>query len=213
MIVASSRLFLRVERKKQLHFSKEFWLIFMIRLSQVSLASIALVVGTVLTVVGGVAYAQGNSTLNLVGFFYGIPVLLIGAALKSAELKPAPVLIAPTAEVLKLRQEQATPTQTQLRKDITCYRYGVSAHLEVALEKLGLGKLDAKRPLLLGFYEQSSPEGRYSLVLRFQSPLVPVAVWQEKLEKIGRFFGPQITAQVSDLGQGVVDLYLIRCAE
>ena len=185
----------------------------MISLSQISLAGVALTVGAILTVVGGVAYAQGNSTLNLVGFFYGIPILLIGAALKSAELKPAPVLIAPTAEVLKLREEQATPTQKQLRKDITCYRYGVSAHLEVALEKLGLGKLDAERPLLLGFYEQSSPEGRYSLVLRFHSPLVPVAVWQEKLDKIGRFFGPQITAQLSDLGQGVVDLYLIKCAE
>jgi len=183
----------------------------MIRLSQISLAAIALVVGAILTVVGAVAYAQGNSTLNLVGFFYGIPVLLIGAALKSAELKPAPVLIEPTATVLKARAEQATPTQNQVRRDIACYRYGVSAHLEVALEKLGLGKLAEERPVLLGFYEQLSPEGYYSLVLRFQSPLVPVAVWQEKLEKISRFFGPQIRAELREQGQGVVDLHLIKC--
>ncbi len=180
------------------------------RLSQVSLSAIALGGGALLTLVGGIAYAQGNSTLNLVGFFYGIPILLIGAALKSAELKPAPVLVPPTAEVLKLRDSQATPTLKQVRQDITCYRYGVSAHLEVALEKLGLGKLPGERPALLGFYE-TSVEGRYSLVLRFASPLVPVAVWQEKLDKIARFFGPQVRAQLVEREQRVVDLYLIKC--
>jgi len=40
-----------------------------------------------------------------------------------------------------------------------------------------------------------------------------VAVWQEKLEKIGRFFGPQVRAQVAEQGQGVVDLYLIKWEE
>jgi hypothetical protein len=214
MILASSHFFLWGERKKQLHLVNHFVVIMMqmLPLSQVSPAAIALVAGAILVVVGGVAYAQGNSTLNLVGFFYGIPILLIGAALKSAELKPAPLLMPPTAEVLKLRHTQATPTLNQVRRDISRYRYGMSAHLEVALEKLGLGKVAEERPLLLGFYE-SVVEGRYSLVLRFQSPLVPVAVWQEKLEKIGRFFGPQVRAQVAEQGQGVVDLYLIKWEE
>ena len=59
-------------------------------LRQTSLAAIALGVGLSLTIVGFGAYFSGNATLNLAGFFYGIPVLLIGLALKSAELKPAP---------------------------------------------------------------------------------------------------------------------------
>ncbi|MBD0269590.1 MAG: DUF2854 domain-containing protein, partial [Cyanobacteria bacterium Co-bin8] len=53
-----------------------------------SLGSILLVVGGILTVVGFVAYFQDNPTLNLAGFFYGIPVLLGGLALRASELKP-----------------------------------------------------------------------------------------------------------------------------
>ena len=41
---------------------------------KIPLSWVLLVVGSVLTVVGFWAYIDGNSTLNLVGFFYGIPV-------------------------------------------------------------------------------------------------------------------------------------------
>ncbi|MFN3926471.1 MAG: DUF2854 domain-containing protein [Pseudanabaenaceae cyanobacterium] len=181
----------------------------MVRLSKVSLASIAIVVGAVLTAIGGFAYGQGNSTLNLVGFFYGFPLLLIGAALKSAELKPVPFLSAPTPEIIRLREQQATAIQKQVRQDVTVYRYGVSAHLEQALEKLGLGKLTAERPVLTGIYETVTDQA-YDLVLRFNSPSVPLSTWQEKLDKISRFFGPQVRAEVQLVGENLVDLHLIR---
>ena len=42
-------------------------------LRQTSLGSLGLTIGGGLTIVGFYAYFSGNSTLNLVGFFYGIP--------------------------------------------------------------------------------------------------------------------------------------------
>lgn len=57
-------------------------------LGSVSLGTLGLIVGALLTGVGVVAYAAGNATLNLAGFFYGVPLLLGGLALKAAELKP-----------------------------------------------------------------------------------------------------------------------------
>jgi hypothetical protein len=113
-------------------------------------------------------------------------------------------------QVLQLRQSQATKTLTQVRKDVTCFRYGVSAHLDQVLEKLGLGKIEAERPVLTGLYEQVSPENTYSLVLRFNSPLISFATWQEKQDRLSRFFGPHVRAEVQLVGENVVDLYLIR---
>ncbi|MFM7580901.1 MAG: DUF2854 domain-containing protein, partial [Microcystaceae cyanobacterium] len=55
---------------------------------KIPLALVGLTVGSLLTVMGFVAYALDKPTLNLAGFFYGIPLLLGGLALKAAELKP-----------------------------------------------------------------------------------------------------------------------------
>jgi len=179
---------------------------------QVPLASVLVLVGTVLTVVGGFAYTSGNSTLNLVGFFYGIPILLGGAALKSSEVKPAEFVYPTTAAVLKLRETQATTTQNSVRKDVTRYRYGIKAHLDQVLEKLGMSPTDQERPVLTAIYEQISEaeptQGAYSLVLRFQSPLIALAAWQEKQDKLTKFFGPGILARVSQPEPKTIDLHL-----
>ena len=83
-------------------------------LRQTSLASLGLILGGILTIIGFIAYATGNATLNLAGLFYGIPVLLGGLALKAAELKPIPFSQPTSSEVLALREKQATPTQIQI---------------------------------------------------------------------------------------------------
>ncbi len=170
-------------------------------LRQISLGSLFLVLGVVLSALGLFAYATGNPTLNLVGFFYGVPILLGGAALKSAEVKPSKILQPASSQLLKLREAQATPTQNQLRQDVTRFRYGISAHLDEALEKLGMSPTDEERPVLTGiceevFQSEGQPDA-YSLVLRFQSPLISWETWQAKQEKIGRFFGPGVIAVVS----------------
>lgn len=80
-------------------------------LRRISLAKLGLVVGSVLTVIGFIAYATDHPTLNLIGFFYGIPLLLGGLALKTSELQPVPFTVPTTDEVIALRQQQATVTQ------------------------------------------------------------------------------------------------------
>ncbi len=177
-------------------------------LRQTSLGQLGLVLGGLLTIVGFVAYFADNATLNLAGFFYGIPVLLGGLALKAAELLPVPMTQPTSPEVLALREQQATETQNQVRKDVTRYRYGQSKHLIDALEHLKLGKLDQEHPELQGLREEAV-DGAYALILEFDSPFVPLDVWQEKQDKIAKFFGPDIRVTFTQPQEELIDLALI----
>ena len=173
-------------------------------LRKIPLGGVLLVVGGVLTLVGFVAYAQENATLNLVGFFYGVPILLGGLALRAAELEPVPYTTLPSEGAIALR-DQATQTQTQVRKDVTRYRYGQEAHLDETLERLGLSPNDTQRPVLEGIREEQR-DGAYTLVLEFDSPYVPFEKWEEKKEKIETFFGPGIEAHLAQPAEKKVEL-------
>jgi hypothetical protein len=162
---------------------------------QIPLSLVLMNVGGFLTLMGFFAYATDNPTLNLVGFFYGVPLLLGGLALKSAELEPVPFSELTSASVVKLRDTQATSTLNQIRKDVTRFRYGQEAHLDLALEKLGLAPSDDDRPVLKGLQE-SEIDGDYALTLEFYSPFITIETWQEKREKIERFFGPGIKVTI-----------------
>ncbi len=175
---------------------------------KISLASLGLTIGTILTIIGFIAYATGNATLNLAGLFYGIPVLLGGLALKAAELKPIPLSQETSPEVITLREQQATPTQNQIRLDVTRYRYGQQAHLDESLERLGLSPTDEERPILTAIRE-TSLDGAYTLILEFESPFISLAMWQEKQEKIEKFFGPGIRVTITEPEQDKIELALI----
>lgn len=177
-------------------------------LRQLSLARLGLTIGGILTIMGFIAYATDHPTLNLVGFFYGVPVLLGGLALKAAEVKPIPFTEPTSPEILKLREEQATSTQNQIRKDVTRYRYGQQAHLDDSLERLGLSPTDEERPLLVGIKE-TAIDGNYSLILEFNCPFISLETWQEKQEKIEKFFGPGIYTKIMPLEDNQINLALI----
>lgn len=177
-------------------------------LRQTPLGMLGLTIGGLLTVVGFVAYFLDNATLNLVGFFYGIPLLLGGLALKAAELEPVPYMQPTSSSVLALREQQATATQNQIRKDVTRYRYGQRAHLDSSLQALGLSPTDEERPTLIGLQETETA-GAYTLVLRFDSPLFPLEVWQQKQDKLTSFFGPGIRVALSQAEPEQIDLALI----
>jgi Protein of unknown function (DUF2854) len=177
-------------------------------LRKISLASLALVVGGILSVVGFYAYFTDQATLNLAGFFYGIPLLLGGLALKAAELEPVEFAEPTSPEVLLLRESQATDTQNQVRKDITRFRYGQPAHLDDALERLGMAPTDEERPLLQSLREVDI-DGAYALILEFYSPLLPIELWEEKQEKIAKFFGPGLDAKVTQKPDDKIELALI----
>lgn len=167
-----------------------------------------MIVGGSLAIVGFIAYGYGNATLNLAGFFYGIPLLLGGLALKAAELKPTPYSQETPPKIVQLREQQATATQQQIRKDVTRYRYGQAVHLEESLERLGLSPSDQERPTLKSIHE-TAVEGNYALVLEFESPYIPLATWQEKREKIERFFGPNVRAELKQPQADWVEVALI----
>lgn len=177
-------------------------------LRKIPLALVGLVVGSILTVTGFYAYSVGNSTLNLAGFFYGIPLLLGGLALKAAELKPIPFAEVTPPDVIALRKEKATDTQNQLIKDVTRYRYGQEAHLDEALQRIGLSPTDDERPILTKIKE-ANINGNYALILIFNSPLITLEQWQEKQEKITKFFGPNITVNITKTGESSIELALI----
>jgi hypothetical protein len=177
-------------------------------LGRINLSLVLLAIGGVLTIVGFVAYFQDNATLNLAGFFYGIPILLGGLALRAAELEPVPYSQPTAPEVIQLRETQATPTQNQVRQDVTRYRYGQEAHLDVALQKLGLSPSGEECPELSGIREVEM-DGNYALVLEFDSPTVPFSTWVEKQRKIETFFGPGVRAELHAPAEDKVNLALV----
>ena len=177
-------------------------------LRQTSLATLGLSVGSILTIIGLIAYATDNPTLNLAGFFYGIPLVLGGLALKTAELKPIPLSQPTPPEILALREQQATVTQNQIRKDVTRYRYGQDVHLDYALARLGLGRNDEERPVLTTL-EESETDGAYTLTLQFESPLISLEAWQQKQEKIEAYFGPGVRVRLTQPTEEQIDLALI----
>ena len=175
---------------------------------KISLGKFGLVVGGILTLVGFAAYFANKPTLNLVGFFYGIPLLLGGLALNIAELKPVPFTQTTTPEILALREQQATATQNQIRQDITRYRYGQEAHLDSSLAHIGLSPTDEERPEVKGLRE-TQIEGAYALILEFDSPMIPIERWLTKLEKMESFFGPGVKVQVTQPVEDEIELALI----
>jgi hypothetical protein len=177
-------------------------------LRQTSLGALGLGVGSVLTVVGFAAYFADNATLNLAGFFYGIPLLLGGLALKASELKPVPWLQPTSEAVVNLREQQATNTQNQIRKDVTRYRYGQEAHLDSSLKFLNLSPTKEEAPTLSGIGE-TEIDGAYALILQFDSPFIPLEVWQQKQDKMTSFFGPNIRVDLSQPDENCIELALI----
>lgn len=177
-------------------------------LRRISLGSVGLVVGGVLTIVGFTAYFSGSPTLNLVGFFYGIPILLGGLALKAAELPPVNFSEATTPDVEALKVKQATSTQQQILKDVTRFRYGQSVHLDTSLSHLGLSPNDTERPDLVGIRE-ANIDGAYALVLEFDSPFISFETWQAKQGKMETFFGPGLRVELEKLTDEEVAVALI----
>ncbi|CAN0337373.1 unnamed protein product, partial [Ectocarpus sp. 13 AM-2016] len=103
-----------------------------------SLANAAALAGLAITCASFYEYFStgGAGGLSGIGFVYGIPIALIGLALKYAELPPAPLQTTPEAEALF--EEKATETIRSIKSDVTRHRYGDEAHLDTTVKFLGL---------------------------------------------------------------------------
>lgn len=173
-----------------------------------SLATLGLILGGILAILGLGGFIVRNSTLNLAGFFYGFPLFLGGLALKLTELKPVPYTQPTTETVLALREQHATDIQNQVRKDVTRYRYGIDGHLDDQLGRIGLRPKTEDCPSLVGLQEKTTGDA-YTLVLEFESRDVSLEAWQAKQEKITTFFGPGIEAVLEQPQENRIDLALI----
>ncbi|MEN9205089.1 MAG: DUF2854 domain-containing protein [Thermostichales cyanobacterium SZTDM-1c_bins_54] len=174
----------------------------------IPISNLVLILGVVATAWG--FYEYNDPTLNLIGIFTGIPLLLGGITMKVVELKPVPPLGPVSAEVEQARHSQATEIQKQVRADITKYSYGANAHLEDALEFLGLeGEVEADLPKLIGYREELR-QGRYTLVLRFRSEFVDRETWQQSYEnKMQGFFGRDVEVLLEPLDNDLIELALV----
>jgi hypothetical protein len=177
-------------------------------LGKISLGTLGITVGGILTLMGFIAYANDNATLNLVGFFYGIPLLLGGLALKANELKPIPYTNKTTPAVLELRKQQATVTQNKIRKDTTRFCYGQEGHFDRALAYLGFSQNEEETPVITGLRE-TNINGAYGIILEFDSPSFPIDVWQEKHEKMTKYFGPGVDVKITQPVENKVELALV----
>ena len=171
--------------------------------------SLVTVAGGALTVIGATAYATGNANLSLPTIFYGIPILLGGLALKSSELPPALRVTPPNA--MKQLREQAPEELVKLLGDVTRWRYGQKAHLESSLEALKLW--DDDTPPQLEEIEELESSGGYGLRMRFSLGAIPLQRWQDKQDRLGRFFAKGLRAELTDLGDGRIDLQLLPAGE
>ena len=138
-------------------------------LATTSFGTIGLSVGLPLLVYGFFSFFNfipGGSVSSLL-LIYGFIISLIGFALKYAQLDPLELVT--YEDALALRETQATAILTQVRNDVTRYRYGDEQHLEEALAIIfrynrpgGLRKNQA--PTLVGLAEMVIVH-RYALVL------------------------------------------------
>jgi len=171
--------------------------------------SLVTIAGAVLTVVGSIAYLGDNANLSLPTIFYGIPILLGGLALKSSELPP-PQRLTAASQFRQQREDPASADLARLLKDVDRWRYGQKAHLESSLEALKLW--DEDQPPQLISVAELGDQHSYGLALTFAVGAVPYQRWQDQQQRLGRFFGSGLSAQLEPIGADQLRLTLSTAA-
>lgn len=164
-----------------------------------SLGNLVIVAGVLITVLSFAEYLSdsGSEGLNVsgLGFVYGIPVFLAGAALKYAEIDPVPVFS--TKEGEAIYESKATDTIQKIKQDVTRHRYGDEAHLDTTVKKLGLVVPGKAYPQLKELREEVI-DGELGFTMVWQSLDTPYKMWadERRVKKYETFFGPGVTAEV-----------------
>jgi len=174
-------------------------------MKKLSPASIISITGGVLAVIGLISYFSNAANLSVPTFFYGVPILLIGLALKNSELDPAQSRI--TTMQLNSLKEKGPEDLYNLIGDVTRWRYGQRAHLESSLQALKLWSED--KPPELVEIELLEIEKDYGVRMRFKANGVPLENWKSKEERLGRFFAKNLTAKITSKDSKEIELTLI----
>lgn len=166
-----------------------------------SLGNVVIAAGVVVTLASFAEYLSTNSggdSLNIsgLGFVYGIPIFLAGAALKYAEIEPVPVYSTAAGE--RAFQAKATETIKKIKQDVTRHRYGDEAHLDTTVKKLGLVVPGKDYPQLQELRQEETEDGELAFTMVWQSIDTPYKMWadERRIKKYETFFGPRVSAEV-----------------
>mmetsp|Transcript_91365 Transcript_91365/g.136801 ORF Transcript_91365/g.136801 Transcript_91365/m.136801 type:complete len:274 (+) Transcript_91365:32-853(+) len=164
-----------------------------------SLGNVVILAGVLITVLSFAEYlsdsvGEGLSISGL-GFVYGIPIFLGGAALKYAEIEPVPSFSTPAGA--SLFDSKATETIQKIKQDVTRHRYGDEAHLDTTVKKLGLVVPGKAYPQLRELREEEI-DGELAFMMVWQSLDTPYKMWadERRVKKYETFFGPGVSAEV-----------------
>jgi Protein of unknown function (DUF2854) len=168
-----------------------------------SLGNLIIAAGVLITVLSFTEYLSesGGDGLNVsgLGFVYGIPVFLAGAALKYAEISPVPCYSTPEAD--KVFESKATETILKIKQDVTRHRYGDEAHLDTTVKKLGLVVPGKSYPQLKELRQEVMENGELGFTMVWQSLDTPYKMWadERRVQKYETFFGPGVSAEILKL--------------
>uniref|UniRef100_A0A7S2KAK2 Thylakoid membrane protein n=2 Tax=Leptocylindrus danicus TaxID=163516 RepID=A0A7S2KAK2_9STRA len=163
-----------------------------------SLGNLVIFAGLAITVLSFSEYLgdSGGEGLNVsgLGFVYGIPVFLAGAALKYAEINPVPCYSTPQAD--SIFESKATEIIRKVKQDVTRHRYGDEAHLDTTVKKLGLVVPGKAYPQLKELRQDVTEDGELAFSIVWQSLDTPYKMWadQKRVNKYSTFFGPGVYA-------------------
>ena len=153
-----------------------------IKIRGFSLATAALAAGALITLSSFAAFftsggGGGTASVSSLGFIYGIPTLLVGAALAYAELEPVPVTYdGPEAKLEALFERKANEAMRKVREDVTRHRYGDDAHLDTTTKALGLVEPGRPYPILLEVKLGETSKGELSYAMVFNAPEAPFSL-------------------------------------
>ena len=153
-------------------------------------ANLIIITGGSLSFIGMTAYFTDSVNLSVPTFFYGVPIFLIGLALKTSEIPPVNLIDKDKFFSNKLNRPEEL---TNLVKDVTKWRYGIQAHLESSLEALKLWNFD-NPPQLLELEEITKDE-KNGLRMNFEINAVPQEDWIKKKDRIERFFAKGLESE------------------
>jgi len=164
-----------------------------------SLGNLVIFLGVAITVLSFGEYLgdSGGEGLNVsgLGFVYGIPVFLAGAALKYAEIDPVPCYSSDAADAVF--ESKATEIIQKVKQDVTRHRYGDEAHLDTTVKKLGLVIAGKDYPQLRELRQEVTEDGELAFYMVWQSFDTPYKMWadEKRVKKYETFFGPRVNAE------------------
>jgi len=156
--------------------------------------------GVLVTVLSFAEYLtnSGGDGLSIsgLGFVYGVPICVAGAALLYAEIEPVPCKSSPGAE--SVFESKATEIIKKIKQDVTRHRYGDEAHLDTTVRKLGLVVPGKAYPQLKELRENVEEDGELAFTMVWQSLDTPYKMWADdkRRKKYETFFGPGVGAEV-----------------